>query len=87
MPETLAERLTKEEAELVARIGQAPTSPAPALACAQALKRLRYERERAEIQHQIDRLQEDGASGDDARIDALWRQKRDLLQRLEALGL
>jgi hypothetical protein len=87
LPQTLAERLNGEEADLVSEIGQVPTRPAPAEACAQALKRLRYERERAAVQREIDRLQEAGQGGDDARIDALWRQKKDLSQRIEALGV
>jgi len=87
LPQTLAERLNGEEADLVSEIGQVPTRPAPAEACAQALKRLRYERDRAAVQREIDRLQEAGQGGDDARIDALWRQKKDLSQRIEALGV
>ena len=87
LPQTLSERLNKEEADLVFAIGQSPTCPAPAEACVQALKRLRYERERAAVQREIDRLQEAGQGGDDARIDALWRQKKDLSQRIEALGV
>ena len=87
MPTTLLERLNDQEAELVRRISERPTAPAPPDGCIYALKRLRYERQRAELQREIDRLQEAGAQGDDARIDALWRQKEDLLHRLEALGL
>jgi len=87
LPTTLLERLNDQEAELVRRISERPTAPAPPDGCIYALKRLRYERERAELQREIDRLQEAGAQGDDARIDALWRQKADLLHRLEALGL
>lgn len=87
LPNTLLERLNEEEAALVSRIGARPAPPAPPDGCIYALKRLRYERERAELQREIDRLQEQGTPGDDARIDALWRQKQDLLHRLEALGL
>ena len=87
LPKTLLERLNDQEAELVTRISERPTAPAPPDGCIYALKRLRYERQRAELQREIDRLQEAGAQGDDARIDALWRQKADLLHRLEALGL
>jgi DNA primase len=87
LPNTLRERLNQEEAALVMRIGGRPAPPAPPEGCLYALKRLRYERQRAELQRQIDRLQELGAAGDDARIDALWRQKKDVVQRLEALGL
>jgi len=87
LPNTLRERLNQEEAALVTRIAERPAPPAPPEGCLYALKRLRYERQRADLQRQIDRLQELGASGDDARIDALWRQKKDVVQRLEALGL
>jgi DNA primase len=86
LPQTLVERLNQEEADLVSGIGASPARPAPADACVQALKRLRYERERAAVQREIDQLQESGHGGD-ARIDALWRQKKDLSQRIEALGL
>jgi len=87
LPTTLLERLNDQEGALVRRISERPTAPAPPDGCIYALKRLRYERERAELQREIDRLQEAGAQGDDARIDALWRQKADLLHRLEDLGL
>lgn len=87
LPGTLMERLNQEEAELVAAVSQASRRPAPADACVQALKRLRYERECAEVQREIDRLQQQGAPGDDARIDALSRQKMDLSQRIEAMGV
>lgn len=87
LPATLLERLNDQEGALVRRISERPTAPAPPDGCIYALKRLRYERERAELQREIDRLQEAGAQGNDARIDALWRQKADLLHRLEDLGL
>ncbi len=87
LPSTLLERLNDQEATLVRRISERPTAPAPPDGCIYALKRLRYERERAELQREIDRLQEAGAQGNDARIDALWRRKADLLHRLEDLGL
>ena len=47
------------------------------------LKRRRFDRERAEVQREIDRLQEAGAAGHDHEIDALWERKKDLLQRLD----
>ena len=59
--------------------------PAPALSCARALKRLRWERERAAIQREIDRLQELGAGQHGTAIDDLWRKKIDLLHRIEQL--
>ena len=51
--------------------------------CARALKRLRWERERGDIQREIDRLQELGAGQHGDEIDALWQRKKDLLHRIE----
>jgi hypothetical protein len=50
------------------------------------LKRLRWERERAAIQREIDRLQGLGAARHDQEIDALWARKKDLLHRIEELN-
>jgi hypothetical protein len=72
-------------AQLVTRIAAPPMSPAPALACARAIKRLRWERERAAIQREIDRLQELGAGQHGHEIDALWQRKKNLLHRIEEL--
>ena len=85
VPGTLAERLRPEEAALVADIAQSPAAPATAGDCAAALQRRRYERERASLQHEIDRRQRDGTPGALAEIDGLWRQKRELLRRMESL--
>ncbi|MEW5984902.1 MAG: DNA primase [Acidobacteriota bacterium] len=83
-PSSLLARLSTEDRELATGIGAAPAPPAPPTACARALKRLRYEREGARVQREIDRLQEAGCGAD---IDRLWQEKRDLLQRIEALGV
>jgi hypothetical protein len=72
-------------AQLVTSIAATPTSPAAPLDCARALKRLRWERERADIQREIDRLQELGAGQHGREIDALWQKKKDLLHRIEQL--
>jgi hypothetical protein len=52
--------------------------------CARSLKRLRWERERAALQREIDRLQGLGSRTDE-QIDTLLNQKRDLAQRIEKL--
>ncbi len=83
LPPGLLERLSTEEAALATGIGAEPAPPAPAIDCARAIKRLRYEREGAAVQREIDRLQEAGG----ADIDQLWQQKRELLQRMAALGI
>jgi len=51
-----------------------------------ALKRRRFDRERAEVQREIDRLQEQGGPRVDDEIVSLWTRKKDLLRRIEALS-
>jgi DNA primase len=86
-PSVLLERLTMVEAQLVT--GIAGEQPEPhvhdAEGCARIIKRLRYERERAEVQREIDRLQQLGAEQHGEAINALWMRKRDLLHRIEGL--
>src|SRR5262249_18686030 len=55
LPSALLERLSTVNAQLVTRIAASPTPPAPALECARAIRRMRWERERAAIQREIDR--------------------------------
>ena len=49
--------------------------------CARILKRLRYERERTELQREIDRAQNDGEM-----LDTLLVRKRALIANLEDLA-
>jgi uncharacterized protein YjbJ (UPF0337 family) len=85
VPSSLLERLSTVEAQLVTRIAAGASAPAPALDCARALRRLRYEREQAALQIEIDRLQRLGTGESGMEIDRLWQQKKDLLHRIEAL--
>ena len=85
--ETLLERLNSTEIALTKQIGLLDESPASARDCAVELRRLRYERERAELQNQIDQKQQLGTPDALEEIEALWQQKKDLLQRIEALGV
>jgi DNA primase len=85
IPSALLERLSMVEAQLVTAVATDPVAPAPPVECGKALKRLRYEREQAAVQREIDRLQGLGADQHDSQIDGLWRRKKDLLQRIEAL--
>ena len=87
LPATLLERLTKGEARVVEELGQPSSSPADPSDCVRTLKKRRLDRERAELQREIDRLQEEGAAHYDEQITALWARKRDLLHRIEELGL
>jgi len=66
----------------IARQSGAPADPG---GCARTLKCLRYDRERANVQREIDRLQELGAARHDEEIMALWERKKDILHRIEGL--
>ena len=85
LPSTLLQRLSTVNAQLVTSIAASATPPAPAADCVRALKRLRWERERADIQREIDRLQELGASQHGHEIDDLWHRKIELMHRIEEL--
>ncbi len=86
LPELLRERLSEGERALVARAA-AREAAAPPPDCVNALRRRRLERERAEVQEEIDRLQAGTRAGEntDQRLADLWTKKLELLQRLEAL--
>ena len=86
LPGTLLERLTKGEAGLVEDICRPTSSPADPADCVRTLKKRRFDRERADVQREIDRLQEEGAARYEEEIVTLWARKMDLLQRIEALG-
>jgi DNA primase len=84
IPGGLLERLSTGETALVRDIASQPGAPSEDAAdCARTLKRLRYDRERAALQREIDRLQEDGAARHEAEIVALWERKKELLHRIE----
>ena len=86
IPATLRERLNASEMQLVASIAAHDAAPAPVDECALALKRLRYERERAALQSEINHLQELGTAEHMHQIDELWKRKKNLLYRIEALS-
>lgn len=85
LPSTLLQRLSTGNAQLVTSIAASDTPPAPAADGVRALKRLRWERERADIQREIDRLQQLGASQHGHEIDDLWHRKIELMHRIEEL--
>ena len=85
LPEALIERLNEGEAGLVHEIGRQPHPPAQPEDCVRELRRLRYVRERTELQQEIDRLQEEGTTRHADRIEALLDRKKDLVRRIEAL--
>jgi DNA primase len=84
IPRTLVERLSKGEAGVIDEICRQPSPPGAALDCVRALKKLRVDRDLAEIQRELSRLQEQGQAADGG-MDALLVRKQALLQRRESL--
>jgi DNA primase len=85
-PSVLLERLNIREAQLVTGVAsEAEPHVHDASECAVILKRLRYERERAVLQREIDRLQQAGGTepGDD--LQDLLVRKYALIQRIDSL--
>lgn len=85
LPKALIQRLNSEERRLVDEISghkQAPGDPAE---CVRALRRMRFDRERAAVQREIDRLQEQGDSRDDQKMMALLNLKKTLALQIESL--
>jgi DNA primase len=86
LPSALIQRLSTVDAQLVTSIASEPAPPATLVdECVRAVKRLRFDRERAAIQREIDRLQALGATQHGNEIDNLWQRKKDLLHRIEDL--
>lgn len=85
-PSVLLERLNAGEAQLVTGIAS-ETEPHvhDAAECALILKRLRYERERAALQREIDRLQREGGGEPGEQLEELLVQKYALVQRIDGL--
>jgi DNA primase len=84
-PSAFLERLTMVDAQLVTAIaseGEAHVNDAHD--CARSIKRLRWERERAAIQREIDRVQEVGGH-EGEKLQELLVRKYDVIQRIEAL--
>lgn len=86
-PSVLLERLNVSEAQLVTGIAS-ETEPHvhDVSECALILKRLRYERERAALQREIDRLQQEGAVEPGEELQALLVRKYELIQRIDGLN-
>jgi DNA primase len=86
LPDALVERLSTAEAALVQDVARQEDRPADPVDCVRALKRLRYDRERAQVQREIDRLQEAGAARHEDEIVALLERKLNLAHRIETLA-
>jgi DNA primase len=86
LPALLRERLSDGERLLFERAARADAAAGPAAGCVNALKVLRYDRERAAIQDEIDRLRDSAGREDDGQLNVLWERKKELLRRLEELN-
>jgi DNA primase len=85
-PSVFIERLNTAEAELVTGVANESEPPVNEVDdCVHVIRKLRYERERADVQREIDRLQQQGASEHGREIDQLWVKKQDLLRRIDDL--
>ncbi len=84
VPSALMERLSTQEAELLASVAAEPSAPAvlPDL-CVVALKYVRLERELADVQRELNRLQNMGDSGPASM--ALLARKTQMVRALEAM--
>ncbi len=84
VPGALMERLSTQEAELLASVAAEPFAPAvlPDL-CVVALKYVRLERELAEVQRELKRLQDMGDSGPASML--LLARKSQMVRALEAM--
>jgi len=84
VPSALMERLSTQEAELLASVAAEPSPPAvlPDL-CVLAIKYVRLERELAEVQRELNRLQNQGDSGN--AMMALLDKKQRMIRTLEAM--
>ena len=85
VPALLRERLSEGERALVERAAAHEASTASAAGCVNALRKLRYQRERAAVQAEIDRWSGADAGADDP-LAALWARKQELVRKIEELN-
>ena len=87
LPSGLLQRLSTMSAQLVTRVAAEKAPPALIVGeCVRALKLIRWEREKAVLQREIDRLQDSGTDQHGHEIDVLWQKKKVLLQRIQGLA-
>jgi DNA primase len=84
VPSALLARLNTEEAALVSAMAAAPEPPVmTASDCTREIRRLRFERERAALQREIEQLRDE--PGSEGTIIELYRRKIDLQHQIELL--
>ncbi len=85
VPSALLARLNSEEARLVTGIAAESVQPVPAAESAAELRLLRYERERAGLQREIEELQSSGETGE--RLEVLGQRKVELSREINRLRI
>ncbi len=87
LPQALLERLSTQEAGLVAEITAQSDPPVLVPAdCVTELRRLQLARERADVQQQMARLLEQGIASSDDRINQLGMRQLTLKQQIDSIG-
>jgi DNA primase len=87
LPQTLLERLSKEEVRLVESISVQPEAPARILTdCVLELRKHRLIRERTAVERQLANLLEQGVPSHDGRIDELGTKQIGLKRQIEAMN-
>lgn len=85
VPSALLARLNTEEARLVTGMAAESVRPVPAAESAAELRLLRYERERAGMQREIEQLQSSGETGE--RMEVLGQRKVELSREINRLRI
>ncbi len=84
-PSALLERLSMVEVQLVTAVASEPKPPTLSVeSCALAFRKTRYERERAKVRQEIERLQTTGGVNDH-EVNALLARNGDLGRMIQAL--
>ncbi|MCC6165256.1 MAG: DNA primase [Acidobacteria bacterium] len=86
MPARILAGLTEEERRWVTGLRMSAGVVATPQECVRAIRVLRLERERGDVQREIDRLQDTGGAASTARIMELWTRKKELLAQIESLA-
>jgi len=86
LPARILAGLTEEERRWVTGLRMSAGVVATPQECVRAIRVLRLERERGDVQREIDRLQDTGGAASTARIMELWTRKKELLAQIESLA-
>jgi len=83
LPNLLHERLSEGERSLLDRAAGAGAAAAAPPDCVHALKRLRWSRELAAVQDEIEQVQARAEDDGDRQLTDLWVRKKELLRRID----